>query len=833
MAVATALASAETWAAEPNPFAPNAPSPVAPKPLSPGELKVFQAPKTPTPVPESPLPQAAPMVETPVQKSVEVGPTPIEPDTETVSPVASDATPDSDSDTDTGRLDSLENIFTSEETEEDAKKLDAPQPKTNEQSPPAKPIVENIEIPQMAPEVQVQSEKPVAPSPARQSAPAPEIPQVTDIAVQQRSTAEDVQPIQQPPDAPTPQGIETTKTSPTAETQPPKQRHEENAGQGNKLETRSEPVVAPEIPSPVQPEIPETTIKEATAQPVVPEGKELNKNRPDDTATSQRDTPPANALVEKSPSYLQLGQMRSPKTKQGFFDRLAEMLTPESKPKTSAPKVSIDIPDKKLAKPSEKTTTQTAENGPDIVQAAEEESAAPVESAKIEEDRQTASSVLESLVDEPAKASDQSKVPEIRIVEEVLSDKAPLKAMAPDIPEATAIDPTPKPVAVEAQSLDPALPKTVKTVEAASTPKPMEQVTPEPAVPSQPTSSSKVSQPQPIAQVAEEIEPLEPAPEAAMPVETPDIPAPSKMLADAPKPSAPVPDGITPIDPKALDAEDKMALPTMNVSEQPAFTTLNKTPETLIAETPQEDEDIGLFGRLTRLFSDDQVESESQSSERRIVVEAQDPPSENNTMDAVQVAAVQPEAQLPPPRDATFKTDAWGLGDNVHLTQLEPTQDGKNIPCFDKSFLARTHCVVDVNWPANLKKAFNGGGVLYNGTKAIVAYDQGRATRLYTLFESNSYEAVVAHFQKKLGPPHFRSIRKIRVLQGPRLANDFVVWHMGKSSSNDGPVTVEIRRYDDVRQTFPDTNSGLVRVYFDHTIPLFKRVSPLDFLSLR
>jgi len=770
IAVATALTPAQPWAAEPNPFAPDAPSPVAPKPLSTGELKVFKAPETSYPVLPSPLSQAAPTVETPVQKSVKVAPTPIHPDMKTGSPVTSEAALDAASDTESGRLDSLQNVFTSEESDEDSERLDAPQPKTSEQPPAPQPIVENIEIPQISPEVQ------------------------------------------------------------TA-----KQDHVENAEQHLKLEAKTETVVAPEIPNPAQTEMSENTVKEVQARPAAPEENELDQNRPADTANAKRNTRPMNALVEKSPSYLQLDQMRSPKTQQGFFDRLAEMLTPETKPKTSAAKVSIDIPEKKSAPPPEKPSLQIAEQTPDkpvTIQAMEDESAAPVDLIKIDEERPTVSSALESPTDEPAKASDQQKVPEMRIVEEALSDKTPLKELAPEIPEAATIDPMPKPVAVEAQPLDPALSETVKTVEAAPPPKPMEPLTPEPAVTSLPPPS-EISQPRPTAQIAEKIEPLEPVPEAAIPVETSNIPAPPKALVEAAKPPAPVPEGITPVDPKALDAGEEIAFSTKNVSEQPAFTTLNKTPETPIAETPQEDENIGLFGRLTRLFSDDRAKSDSQSNERRIVVEAQDPPSENNTMDAVQVAAVQPEAQLPPPRDATFKTETWGLGDNVKLTQLEPTQDGKHIPCFDKSFLARTHCVVDVNWPANLKKVFNGGGVLYNGTKAIVAYDQGRATRLYTLFESNSYEAVVAHFQKKLGPPHFRSIRKIRVLQGPRLANDFVVWHMGKSSSNDGPVTVEIRRYDDVRQTFPDTNSGLVRVYFDHTIPLFKRVSPLDFLSLR
>ena len=830
--MATALVSAQTEAAEPNPFAPNAPSPVAPKPLSPGELKVFDAPTSSTPVLDAPLPQIAPTVEAPVQKAVEVSPTPIEPDTKAVSSVASDATPDADSDAESGWLDSLQNIFISDESEEVSEKPEAPQPKTSELSPPAKPMVENIEIPQMAPEVQTPAEKPVTPPPPPQSAAAPEIPQVTDIAVQQDSVTEAERAPQQTPIT-EPQIIKSAETPPKAETETAKQAGEENADQQLKLEAQAEPVVAPEISNPIQSEMPEIAVKEMTAQPVVPEEKELDQERPTDTTTTKRNIPPGNALVKESPSYLQLDQMRSPKTNQGFFDRLANMLTPDSTPKTSAAKVSIDIPNKKSAEPPETSAIQIAEKSQDktaAIQATEEENSTPVELMEIDEDKQTVSSSLEPLTDEPAKAGDQPEIQAAQIVDEAVADKTSFKEAAPEIPEIARINPTPNLMTAEAPSPEPVQPNVTKAPDAAPTPEPMAATAPEPAATSQPIVS-KVPQARQVAQIAEKIEPLEPVPEAAMPVEAPDIPTPPKMLADAAKTPAPVPEGITPIDPNASDAGDEIASSISEISQRPAFTTLNKTPETLIAETHQEEENTSLFGRLTRLFNNDPAKP--QSNERHIVVEAKNPPSDNDTPDSVQVAAVQPEAQLPPPRDATFKTNAWGLGDNVQLTQLEPTQEGKHVPCFDKSFLARTHCVVDVNWPANLEKAFDGGGVLYNGTKAIVAYDQGRATRLYALFESNSYEAVVAHFQKMLGPPHFRSIRKIRVLQGPRLANDFVIWHMGKSSSNDGPVTVEIRRYDDVRQTFPDSNSGLVRVYFDHTIPLFKRVSPLDFLTLR
>jgi len=322
------------------------------------------------------------------------------------------------------------------------------------------------------------------------------------------------------------------------------------------------------------------------------------------------------------------------------------------------------------------------------------------------------------------------------------------------------------------------------------------------------------------------IEPLrEPAPESAT--------VSAKSPQNARQPTAPVPEGITPVSPQAEEAMEALTATPSQLKEPPAAvaTANDEAPKADIIATNQvklaKEEEPGLFDRLKRLFTKDETIAPMQTAEEERGEEAES--NQHND----QIATLPPASEVAPLRDMVFDSQAWGMGSNLKLGAALTPMERQDLPCFHKTFINRTHCIRKVDWPKNLRTSFNSGTVLYNGTKAIIGYDQGRATRLYALFAEQDFEIVVAHFQKMMGTPHHRAQRKLHTLKGPHLENDFVLWHMGKSTSGDGPVTVEIRRYDDIRQTFPDTKNGVVRIFFDQTLPLFKRISPLDFISLR
>jgi len=307
----------------------------------------------------------------------------------------------------------------------------------------------------------------------------------------------------------------------------------------------------------------------------------------------------------------------------------------------------------------------------------------------------------------------------------------------------------------------------------------------------------------------------------------------AEKIQSSPRPTPSIPEGIRPVASQAEETEEnRLTQPPTSLENRKkastAFKSAEKKPPPDIIATDRikvaKDEEIGLFDRLKRLFATDKVSETPQAQQ----VEEPDDHRQGD-----QIAALPPTSKIQPPRDMVFDNQAWGMGSNLKLGASLTPMERQDLPCFDKTFIGRTHCVHKVDWPESLRDTFNSGTVLYGGTKAIVGYDQGRATRLYALFAEADFDMVVSHFQQIMGTPHHRAQRKLHTLKGPHLENEFVLWHMSQSSSGDGPVTVEIRRYDDIRQTFPDTKNGVVRIFFDQTLPLFKRISPLDFISLR
>jgi len=447
-------------------------------------------------------------------------------------------------------------------------------------------------------------------------------------------------------------------------------------------------------------------------------------------------------------------------------------------------------------------------------------------------------------------APDVPEVTEITLAEPTAApiDAAP-KVVAPDVPEVTETSPIePLPPQDNATLAEPKLTATQKTEPAATTDKNpgylqlerMDSPKQEPGFfdslanmfsSDEPRDSPKTEQPEPKSpvelahealetkpQVIDETafnkpEPVVPAQQAATTDVTPNVPDTFASKSFSQEKPAPLPDGISPVDPAA---EATVASP----KAQETFRTVNEPASTQHAK--KEPEEPGFFDRLKNLFG------RGKDKQREIAVEAPE-----KTEAPVQQAAIAPKTALAPKPGMVFDTAAWGMGSNLKLGQTLSPMERQDLPCFQKMAMTRTHCVRKVKWPSHLSRSFDGGTILYNGSKAIVGYDQGRATRIYSLFTSDSFDAVVGHYQKMLGAPLQTAVRKLRVLKGPALENNFVLWQMGKSSSNDGPVTVEIRRFDDIRQTFPDTENGVIRIYFDQTSPIFSRISPLDFMALR
>lgn len=194
----------------------------------------------------------------------------------------------------------------------------------------------------------------------------------------------------------------------------------------------------------------------------------------------------------------------------------------------------------------------------------------------------------------------------------------------------------------------------------------------------------------------------------------------------------------------------------------------------------------------------------------------------------------------PPPRPGVLTRTSLddvvlSLGESVTLENtLPPQQDGIDPlnSCVKKNRGTTLFCVEPVDWPSGLQPAFVVPTILYTGASAITRYDQGSPSRFHALFEAEQFEDIVAYYQARYGEPTEIWKRSIAPLAKPRMDNPTVTWRSRDSRTN--VITVlEIRKFDDTRGGFPDTNRGAVMLYHMNAPSIFPQVSSHELMRLR
>jgi len=116
---------------------------------------------------------------------------------------------------------------------------------------------------------------------------------------------------------------------------------------------------------------------------------------------------------------------------------------------------------------------------------------------------------------------------------------------------------------------------------------------------------------------------------------------------------------------------------------------------------------------------------------------------------------------------------------------------------------------------------------IFRDARALVRYDDGKATRVHALFPSPSFDAIVAFWTGRFGPP-VKTLERRPVAGQP---NPSVVW-MGIDPTTDMAVALEVHKFDDVRSSYPDTEHGAIMLFPAFAVPIFPRMPLLD-LRLR
>lgn len=206
---------------------------------------------------------------------------------------------------------------------------------------------------------------------------------------------------------------------------------------------------------------------------------------------------------------------------------------------------------------------------------------------------------------------------------------------------------------------------------------------------------------------------------------------------------------------------------------------------------------------------------------------AQDQSAKLNQRDDRRSRPAHPIMRLRAPlRDALFT-----LGETVSIGQPPPAQGaGEPNACVSKPG-RRVFCVVPVDWPGEVEGAFQVDTILYRGTRALARYDRGAASHFHVLFRSDDQEKVLAFLKKRYGGPTDEWKRVIAPVGEPRRANPTFAWR-SRNTKTKLRTILEVRKFDDSRNVFPDTEHGVVRLYAAGGPPIFPAVSALDIMSI-
>lgn len=200
--------------------------------------------------------------------------------------------------------------------------------------------------------------------------------------------------------------------------------------------------------------------------------------------------------------------------------------------------------------------------------------------------------------------------------------------------------------------------------------------------------------------------------------------------------------------------------------------------------------------------------------------------------DAVDVAPVRTAMVSTPAPTRKTSDSVLSLGNSIYITAAMPPESAdpseRNF-CVKKSRGAVVFCVEPVDWPAKLSRQLRVNSIMYQGAQAIVRYDNGTATRIHAIFPTESHAALITHYTQRFGKPTATSEHAITPFAQPRQANQVVSWERIDPLTHE-KTTLEIRRYDDTRGSFPDMRYGAILLYNTASPPIFPVLSTLDLM---
>jgi hypothetical protein len=194
------------------------------------------------------------------------------------------------------------------------------------------------------------------------------------------------------------------------------------------------------------------------------------------------------------------------------------------------------------------------------------------------------------------------------------------------------------------------------------------------------------------------------------------------------------------------------------------------------------------------------------------------------------LATMPATAKAEPPARTTqppLKGTPLTLGRSLIVGRIQDSGPEAERNCLRKKAWAATYCVEAADWTEDARPLFEVSSSLYSGMKAVVRYDEGRATRYHAQFPTRLLDRVVDHFEKLLGPPTEIPKPRMAWLGRTREPNDRYIW-ISEKGAGDRNVILEVRRFDDTSGTFPNSQFGSVQLHAEGAGAIFHELSSLD-----
>ncbi|MCG8511601.1 MAG: hypothetical protein MI741_20495, partial [Rhodospirillales bacterium] len=209
--------------------------------------------------------------------------------------------------------------------------------------------------------------------------------------------------------------------------------------------------------------------------------------------------------------------------------------------------------------------------------------------------------------------------------------------------------------------------------------------------------------------------------------------------------------------------------------------------------------------------------------------------SETDELDALAGSLDVKETQtamLPPAVVRSIPDTVLTLGESVHLTAAmppEPDDPSEQNYCVKKKRGALVFCVEPVDWPPDLAEELRVSSIMYQGTQAVVRYDEQQITRLHAIFPSEAFDSLISYYSRRFGEPTEVKTNSIAPFAQPRQDNPVMLWRRTDPLSGE-LTTLEIRKFDDSRGGFPDLKHGAVMLFNAKSGPIFPVLSSLDLM---